>query len=78
MNGTLCADMEACVMDSERCDGFMDCSDHSDEDNCTGERAPDAEGKGRASRSESERERHTVRELCTRTDRERVVYGETA
>ncbi|KAG5836889.1 hypothetical protein ANANG_G00233470 [Anguilla anguilla] len=27
--------MEACVMDSERCDGFMDCSDHSDEDNCT-------------------------------------------
>ncbi|KAJ8397179.1 hypothetical protein AAFF_G00440130 [Aldrovandia affinis] len=35
VNGTMCADMEACVMNSERCDGFMDCSDHSDEDNCT-------------------------------------------
>lgn len=35
VNGTLCADGEACVMDSERCDGFIDCSDHSDEDNCS-------------------------------------------
>lgn len=35
LNGTRCSDGEACVLDGERCDGFLDCSDHSDEDNCT-------------------------------------------
>lgn len=37
VNGTRCADGEACLLDGEKCDGFMDCSDHSDEDNCTSE-----------------------------------------
>ncbi|KAK5618190.1 hypothetical protein CRENBAI_021058 [Crenichthys baileyi] len=35
INGTRCSDGEACVLDSERCDGYLDCSDHSEEENCT-------------------------------------------
>uniref|UniRef100_A0A8B9E5E2 Sortilin related receptor 1 n=1 Tax=Anser cygnoides TaxID=8845 RepID=A0A8B9E5E2_ANSCY len=34
-HGYKCEDGEACLMVAERCDGYLDCSDGSDERNCT-------------------------------------------
>ncbi|KAG2470136.1 SORL protein, partial [Polypterus senegalus] len=34
-NETMCADGEMCILPDEQCDGFLDCSDGSDEKNCT-------------------------------------------
>uniref|UniRef100_A0A8C5JAQ0 Sortilin-related receptor n=1 Tax=Junco hyemalis TaxID=40217 RepID=A0A8C5JAQ0_JUNHY len=34
-NGFRCEDGEACILLPERCDGYLDCSDSSDERNCT-------------------------------------------
>jgi len=39
-NGYKCEDEEACIMATERCDGYLDCSDSSDERNCTGKQQP--------------------------------------
>lgn len=35
-SGFRCEDGEACILLTERCDGYLDCSDSSDERNCTG------------------------------------------
>lgn len=39
-SGFRCEDGEACILLTERCDGYLDCSDSSDERNCTGEQQP--------------------------------------